>query len=95
MLEAKPDRMMGSWNKRFHANLDRMKSGDILDVAAVARNLSLQDRRRRISSGERRLMDLSRQILVSELTFACKSTPEKMMDWLDEILSHHEVAASK
>ena len=95
VLEAKPDRMMGSWNKRFHANLDRMKSGDILDVAAVARNLSLQDRRRRISSGERRLMDLSRQILVSELTFACKSTPEKMMDWLDEILSHHEAVASK
>lgn len=94
VLEAKPDRMTGSWNKRFHANLDRMKSGDILDVAAVARNLSLQDRRRRISSGERRLMDLSRQILVSELTFVCKSTPEKMMDWLDEILSRHEAVGN-
>ena len=92
VLASKPDRMQGSWNKRFHANLARMKSGDILDVAAVARNLSLQDRKRRISSGERRLMDLSRQILVSELTFACESTPEKMMAWLDEVLNHQEAS---
>lgn len=86
VLSAKPDRMQGSWNKRFHANLARMKTGDIMDVAAVARNLSLQDRKRRISSGERRLMDLSRQILVSELIFACESTPEEMMAWMDDIL---------
>lgn len=86
VLSAKPDRMQGSWNKRFHANLARMKTGDIMDVAAVARNLSLQDRKRRISSGERRLMDLSRQILVSELIFACESTPEEMTAWMDDIL---------
>ncbi len=88
VLASKPDRMQGSWNKRFQANLARMKSGDIMDVAAVARNLSLQDKKRRISSGERRLMDLSRQILVSELTFACDSTPEKMMAWMDDVLDH-------
>ncbi|MBR6267651.1 MAG: CarD family transcriptional regulator [Selenomonadaceae bacterium] len=90
VLASKPDRMQGSWNKRFQANLARMKSGDIMDVAAVARNLSLQDKKRRISSGERRLMDLSRQILVSELTFACESTPEKMMEWVDSVLSHQD-----
>ena len=90
VLASKPDRMQGSWNKRFQANLARMKSGDIMDVAAGARNLSLQDKKRRISSGERRLMDLSRQILVSELTFACESTPEKMMEWVDSVLSHQD-----
>ena len=40
-------------------------------------------------------MDLSRQILVSELTFACNSTPEKMMEWLDNILDQHEVPHEK
>ncbi len=93
VLEAHPDRMQGSWNKRFHANLERMKTGNILDVAAVARNLSLQDRKRRISSGERRLMDLSRQILVSELTYVCESTPEDMMAWVDGILDKHAVSS--
>lgn len=92
VLASKPDRMQGSWNKRFQANLARMKSGDIMDVAAVARNLSLQDKKRRISSGERRLMDLSRQILVSELTFACESTPEKMMAWMDDVINHHDTS---
>ena len=50
VLEKEPEKPKGSWNKRFHANLERMKSGDICDVAAVARNLILQDRRRHISS---------------------------------------------
>ena len=60
VLEDKPDKVPGSWNRRFHANLDRMKTGNICDVAAVARNLILQDRQRKVSSGERRLMDLAK-----------------------------------
>ncbi len=82
VLAAKPERVTGSWNKRFHANLARMKSGDICDVAAVARDLILQDRKRRVSSGEKRLLDLAKQILVSELVYACDKTPEEVESWL-------------
>ncbi|MBR2214502.1 MAG: CarD family transcriptional regulator [Selenomonadaceae bacterium] len=81
-----PDKPVGSWNKRFQAHLDRMKSGDPADVAAVARNLLLQDRQRKVSSGERRLLDLSKQILVSELVYACDKTPEEVEAWLGELL---------
>ena len=80
---------MGSWNKRFHANLTRMKSGNICDVAAVARNLILQDRLRKISSGERRLLDLAKQILVSELVYACSKTPQEVESWMDGILAEN------
>ncbi|WP_303105986.1 CarD family transcriptional regulator [uncultured Mitsuokella sp.] len=93
VLGAKPERPQGSWNKRFHANLDRMKSGDICDVAAVARNLILQDRRHRVSSGERRLMDLAKQILVSELVFACDKSPQEVESWMDTVLSHNAYAS--
>lgn len=86
VLGRKPDKAIGSWNKRFHAHLDRMKSGDPCDVAAVARNLILQDRQRKVSSGERRLMDLAKQILVSELVYACDKSPEEVELWLNEIL---------
>ena len=86
VLEDKPEKASGSWNKRFHANLDRMKTGNICDVAAVARNLILQDRQRKVSSGERRLMDLARQILISELVFACDKTPDEVEGWVDGIL---------
>ena len=89
VLENKPERASGSWNKRFHANLDRMKSGDICDVAAVTRDLILQDRQRKISSGERRLLDLAKQILVSELVYACGKTPEEVEGWMEEILSNN------
>jgi CarD family transcriptional regulator len=63
-----------------------MKSGDICDVAAVARNLILQDRVRKISSGERRLLELAKQILVSELVYACDKKPEEVTAWMDGIL---------
>ena len=92
VLKEEPEKASGSWNKRFHANLDRMKSGDICDVAAVARNLILQDRQRKVSSGERRLMDLARQILVSELVYACNKTPDEMSGWVDGILAGNDCA---
>lgn len=90
VLEDEPERAMGSWNKRFHANIERMKSGDICDVAAVARNLILKDRRRRISSGERRLLDLAKQILISELVYACEKSPEEIEGWLESILAQND-----
>jgi len=89
VLKAKPDKAGGSWNKRFHANLDRMKSGDLCDVAAVARNLIQQDRKKRISSGERRLMDLAKQILISELVYAMNKEPEEVETWLHNVIVHH------
>ena len=89
VLQEKPERVLGSWNKRFHANLDRMKSGDICDVAAVARNLILQDRLRKISSGERRLLDLAKQILVSELVYACSKSPQEVETWMDGLLAEN------
>ena len=86
VLRSRPEYTQGSWNKRFQAILDRLKSGDILDAAAVARNLSMQYRSRKISSGEKRLMDLSRQILISELVYACEKSPEEVTVWIDNIM---------
>lgn len=84
VLSDRADYAQGSWNKRFHANLERMKSGDILEVAAVARNLFRQNLKRKISSGERRLLDLSRQILISELVYVFEQTPDEVSAWVDE-----------
>ena len=89
-LKGKPEFLVGSWNKRYHATLERLKTGDILDAAAVARNLSAQNVRKKLSSGERRLFDLARQILISELVFACEKPPEEIEQWLDELLGMTE-----
>ena len=84
VLEGRADHASGSWNRRFHATLDRLKTGDILEVAAVARNLSRQSLRRKISGGERRLMDLSRQILISELVYVFDKSADEVTAWVDE-----------
>ncbi len=84
VLEARSERSFGSWNRRYHATLDRLKSGDILEVAAVARNISRQNLKRKISSGERRLMELARQILISELVYVLDKPSEEVSKWVDE-----------
>ena len=93
VLKQKPERAMGSWNKRFHANLERMKNGDLKDVAAVARNLMLQDKQRKVSSGERRIMDLAKQILISELVYALDMTPEEVEEYVEQILASRKKTA--
>ena len=86
VLQAETEQLQGSWNKRFHTNLERLKSGDILEAAAVARNLSRQNSKKKISSGEKRLLDLSRQILISELVYVCNKKPEEITEWVDELI---------
>ena len=84
VLGEAPERPTGSWNKRFHNNLNRLKSGDILEAAAVIRNLILQDKRKRISGGEKRLLDLAKQIFLSELSFALDRPVEQAEAWMLE-----------
>ena len=86
VLIADTEQIQGSWNKRFQANLERLKSGNILDAAAVARNLSRQNSKKKISSGERRLLDLSRQILITELIYVSGKTPEETVAWVDKLI---------
>ncbi len=86
VLKDKPVKAVGSWNKRFHANLARLKTGDILEVAAVARNLALQGQEKKISSGEQRLLDTAKQILLSEMVFVLNGTMETAEAWLQEML---------
>ena len=86
ILTAQTEHIQGSWNKRFHTNLERLKTGNIFDAAAVARNLSRQNNKKKISSGERRLLDLSRQILISELVYVCGKSPEEITEWVDELI---------
>ncbi len=92
VLGGESDDAVGSWNKRYHATLDRLKSGDILEVAAVARNLSRQNVKRKISSGEARLMELSRQILISELIYVLDKSPEEVSAWVDSCIGLDKIS---
>ncbi|MHC1746653.1 MAG: CarD family transcriptional regulator [Negativicutes bacterium] len=71
VLKTAPEPLNANWNRRFNHNLAKIKTGNIFEVAAVVRNLALQDKEKKLSTGERRLLDIARQILISELVLAC------------------------
>lgn len=70
VLQGEKTKMSQNWNRRYRANLEKIRSGDIFEVAEVVRNLSIRDREKGLSTGERRMLDSARQILVSELVLA-------------------------
>ncbi len=74
-----------NWNRRFNINLAKIKSGNIHEVAEVVRNLTIQDRVKKLSTGERRLLDTARQILVSELVLVCRKDSEIIAKKLDSV----------
>ena len=75
--------MSMNWNKRYRDNMDKMKSGDIYEVADVVRNLSFKQKEKGLSTGEKKMLINAKQILVSELVLAEKSSYEEMENIVD------------
>lgn len=70
IMEKEKSEMPQNWNRRYRANLEKIKSGDIVDVAIVVRDLMILDSEKGLSTGERKMLNNSKQILVSELVLA-------------------------
>lgn len=66
-----------NWNKRYRENMLRIRSGDLFEVAAVIKSLILRDRERGLSTGERKMMNCAKQILLSELVLSLGGTYEE------------------
>lgn len=56
-----------NWNKRYQENMQRLKSGDLYEVARVIKALMMRERRRGLSTGERKMLHNAKQILISEI----------------------------
>ena len=69
-LKKPSEPMNPNWNKRYRENTERMQTGDILEVAAVVRNLVRTDRQKPLSTGEKKLLSTAKQILESELVYS-------------------------
>lgn len=59
-----------NWNKRYRMNFDKIKSGDIYEVADVVRDLMIRERDKGLSTAERKMLNNARQILISELVLS-------------------------
>ena len=79
--------MPKNWNRRFKHNRDKMKTGDIFELAEVVRNLSLRDHEKGLSTGEKQMFVKAKKILASELMYAKQMDEDEAAAWLDDVLS--------
>jgi CarD family transcriptional regulator len=75
-----------NWSRRFKNNVEKLRSGDIFQVAEVVRSLSSRDIDKGLSAGEKRMLSKARQILISEISFASGEEQLKVQSKLDEML---------
>ena len=66
-LPAMDTEMTSNWNRRYRENLQRLKSGDIYEVARVIKGLAFRDSQQSLSTGERKMLHTAKQILISEI----------------------------
>ena len=76
--------MSSNWNKRYRDNQDKMKSGDICELADVVRNLSFRQKSKGLATGEKKMLSSAKQILISELVLAEAMTKEQVETLIDE-----------
>lgn len=76
-----------NWNRRYRANLEKVKSGDILEVAEVVKDLLTMDREKGLSTGERKMLSSSKQILVSELVLVSDQTEKDVEKIISEAMN--------
>ena len=87
VLESNETEMSMNWNKRYRDNMDKMKSGDIYEVADVVRNLSFKQKEKGLSTGEKKMLNNAKQILVSELVLTEHSSKDEIEELIDNKIS--------
>ncbi|MGM0601939.1 MAG: CarD family transcriptional regulator [Bacillota bacterium] len=90
LLRGDKSKMSQNWNRRYRANMEKLKTGDIFEVGEVVRNLTIRDQEKGLSTGEKKMLSNARQILISELVLAKDMTEEDIQEKLDKLFAEHE-----
>lgn len=88
ILKGGGTRMPQNWNRRYRANMEKIKSGDIYEIATVVRNLMLRDAEKTLSTGERKMLNSAKQMLISEIVLAINSNEEETEKLIDETIKY-------
>lgn len=76
-----------NWNKRYRENMLKIKSGNIFEVTEVVKTLMIRDKEKGLSTGEKKMLNSARQILISELVLVKNTTPEELSDMIEVYLN--------
>jgi len=87
VLRDDPTKMPVNWNRRVKHNRDKIKTGDIFEIAEVVRNLALRDSEKGLSTGEKQMYGKVKRILASELMYAKDMREDDALRLLDGVLA--------
>jgi CarD family transcriptional regulator len=79
--------MPKNWNRRFKHNRDKIKTGDIYELAEVVRNLAIREADKGLSTGEKQMFTRAKKILASELMYALEMEEDQAEEHLDDLLA--------
>src|SRR4051794_27023993 len=74
-------------NRRFKHNRDKIKTGDIYELAEVVRNLAIREHHKGLSTGEKQMFTRAKKILASELMYALEMDEDGAEEHLDNLLA--------
>jgi CarD family transcriptional regulator len=78
--------MPKNWNRRFKHNREKIKTGDVFELAEVVRNLAIREMEKGLSTGEKQMYTRAKKILASEFMYALDRSEEGAEDYLDNLL---------
>ncbi len=85
------DEMEKNWNRRYRNHLEHLKTGDIFEVAKVVKNLILLDRKKGLSTGEKKMLNNARNFIVSEMVLIEKRDKDDLIDLINEAVNDESV----
>ncbi len=91
VLRGDPTKMPKNWSRRYKHNRDKLKTGDIFEVAEVVRNLAVRHADKGLSTGEKQMFSKAKKILASELMYARDFDEEQATQFLEEVLENIHV----
>ncbi|MEV4423512.1 CarD family transcriptional regulator, partial [Patulibacter sp. NPDC049589] len=90
VLEGPCTDMPKNWNRRFKHNREKIKTGNIYELAEVVRNLATRENEKGLSTGEKQMFTRTKKVLASELMYALEKTEDEAEEYLDSILAPPE-----
>ena len=78
--------MPKNWNRRFKYNREKIKTGDVYELAEVVRNLAIREWEKGLSTGEKQMYTRAKKILASEFMYALDKDAEGAEQYIDELL---------
>jgi CarD family transcriptional regulator, regulator of rRNA transcription len=94
VLSDEVSEMPKNWNRRFKHNRDKIKTGDIYELAEVVRNLAVREQDKGLSTGEKQMYTRAKKILASEMMYALEKSEDEAEAYLDDLLTRSDKLAA-